>query len=87
MMYKRYYSYNDMPQPIKPKPNIPNKPKPAPCEKKPVQKPYDEINIPFLGNLEIDDVVLMAVILLLLIDGCDDWILLFALAFIFLSKD
>lgn len=79
-MYRRYYSYNDMPVPIKTKP--PEKKQTAVQKKEPKPVPTD-----FLGKLEADDLVLLAVIFLLLIDDCNDILLLLALGFIFISKE
>ena len=39
----------------------------------------------FLGNIAVDDLILIAVILALLIDDCDDKLLIGAIIFIFLN--
>ena len=42
-------------------------------------------NNSFLSNLQIDDIILIAIVLLLLVDGCDDNLLILAIAFVFIS--
>ena len=39
----------------------------------------------FLSNLQLDDIILIAIVLLLLADGCDDNLLILARAFVFIS--
>ena len=83
-MYRRYYSYSDMPQMVvhngeKPKNNERKKE-----ECKPECKPTCNNN-KILGRYEVDDVILGIVILSLLLDDGDDSILLLALAVIFLT--
>ena len=89
-MYRRYYSYNDMPVPV----NSVNRQQPIKHDerkedKKEEIKKYNtkaqvkKNHLSFLENL--NDLVLLAVIFLLLIDDCDDIFLLIALAFIFIS--
>ena len=39
----------------------------------------------FLSNLQLDDIILIAIVLLLLADGCDDNLLILAIAFVFIS--
>ncbi len=83
-MYRRYYSYSDMPQMVvhngeKPKKQEIKKedckpPCPPPCN-----------NNKILGRFETDDVILGIVILSLLLDDGDDSVLLLALAVIFLT--
>ncbi len=82
-MYRRYYSYNDMPQVLRHSGEMPKAPpqKKEPCEK-PCPPPCDNN---FLGKLEMDDIILGIVILALLLDGSDDGMLLLALAVIFLT--
>ncbi len=83
-MYRRYYSYNDMPVVQKPK---------KPEEKKEVIKPVCEVQKKqglfdggkLFGRFELDDLILIAIVLALLLDECDDLLLLAALAFIFLN--
>ena len=82
-MYRNYYSMNVMPQmPPKDKPDNNNKPqKPDKCKKpESISKPTG-----ILGKLETDDIILIAIILILLYDECDDKLLLAAIAFVFIS--
>lgn len=83
-MYRRYYSYNDMPQIITHNEEERKKP-----EKKQVQKKEEVCkpaqNNKIFGNFELDDIILGIVILALLIDDGDDSVLLLALAVIFLT--
>ena len=74
-MYRKYYSYNDMPQPI------------SPVHKKDevsVTKPTSDTN-KILGKFETDDIVLAIVIIMLLANDCNDKLLLLALAFVFIG--
>lgn len=82
-MYKNY-SYSNMPvkrQNTEPKksdakvPEVIKNEETKPCEK----------DNGLLGNLEADDLVLLIVAFVLLSDGCDDKLLLAAIAFIFMS--
>ena len=82
-MYRKYYSYSDMPQLIKhedEKPEVHN-------TKNEEKKLLTEQNQPgkFLGRFETDDIILAVIILALLLDDGDDSVLLLALAFIFLT--
>lgn len=77
-MYRKYYSYNDMPQPVYPvnnnsKQEIINKDKSDKKEKK------------FLANFENDDIILVAVLIMLFANDCDDKLLLLTIAFVFIS--
>ena len=79
-MYRKYYSYNDMPKPIKPPP-------PTPAPKIVPQKTEHGKDIAvqhkgksFLRGIENDDLILAAVLLVLLMDECDDWLLLAVIA-------
>lgn len=85
-MYRKYYSYSDMPQitraeqrpeVIKPEPPVHNKP----AEEKMGIVQDGKI----LGKFEIDDVILVVVAIILLADDCDDKLLLLALGFIFIT--
>lgn len=96
-MYRRYYSYNNMPvrrECAKPQSEC--------CEEKSIDTVHngecedgkarshnalDGIfqNGKILGKFEIDDVLLFVVILVLLMDECDDSLLLLALGFVFIS--
>ena len=83
-MYRRYYSINDMPQMLT-REDREKRPQKS-CEeihieKKP--KPKEEKGI--LSKLETDDIILIAIALLLLADDCDDKMLLIAIAFVFIS--
>ena len=83
-MYRKYYSYNDMPVVSKPKVQENNEEKQLvtkPCDSK-ISKPVSGI----FGNLEKDDLILLIVIFVLLADNCDDSLLLIALAFIFFNS-
>ena len=69
-MYRRYYSYNDMP-------TLPQKqhpPKPPEKKEECVPPKSDGLQIPFFengklfGRLETDDIILLVVIFLLLAD-------------------
>lgn len=89
-MYKSY-SYSNMPMPV-------NKKKETPLSRAD-QKDGDtkseevqerdanpcEKNSGLLDNLESDDIILLVVAFVLLMDDCDDKLLLGILAFIFLS--
>ena len=68
----RTYSYNDMPIPVQRRNEDMRKPMPD--------------NGGILSGLGTDDLILIVVALVLLIDDCDDKLLLIALAFIFLSE-
>ncbi len=81
----RSYSYNDMPKPIMH--TYEKKPTKSECKEdsqKPIKK--KEKNDGLLANLETDDLILLIVILALIIDDCDDKILLIALGFIFICQ-
>lgn len=86
-MYRKYYSYNDMPQ-IAKKESVPVVIEPSP----PVhtaEKPQKQSGLiqdgKLFGRLANDDIILIIVIFILLADDCDDKLLLLALGFIFLS--
>ena len=87
-MYRRYYSYNDMPVPVTAK-----KPETAAvCHEKtkslPIKK-NDNVkenkSLFDFSKLKSDDLILIAVVFLLIMDDCDDVFLFIALAFIFVS--
>lgn len=82
-MYRKYYSYNDMPKPIVDKKSgelsLRHEDKPCPAPK-PEQKKEG-----FLSGIPNDDLILAAVLLILLIDGCEDKLLLAAIGFILLG--
>lgn len=82
----RSYSYNDMPKPIMH--TYEKKPIKNECKEdnqKPIKK-KEEKNDSFLANLETDDIILLIVILALILDDCDDKILLIALGFVFICQ-
>ena len=82
-MYRRYYSYNDMPQILK---HDEEKPAVLPQKKEACEKPCpSKCDNKLLGKFETDDLILGIVILALLLDDSDDGILLLALAVIFLT--
>lgn len=80
-MYRKYYSYNDMPRPVynQTKQSAPEKP----CNNEPKLIPTE--NEKRFGNFESDDIILAVVIFMLLANDCDDKLLLLAIAFIFIS--
>lgn len=69
-MYRKYYSCNDMPKPVLP---------PSP-PKLPAKKPPPGGGL--LSGVEKDDLILGAILLVLLLDGCNDKLLLAALGFL-----
>ena len=73
----RSYSMNDMPQPVSRTSQVP--------EAIPVPKPVQEKKEPIRPSLKTDDIILIMVIAVLLLNGCDDKLLLMALAYIFLA--
>ncbi len=82
-MYRRYYSYNDMPQVAVPKENKAELPAKCTSDKKPIcEKPHDKRTF---SGLETDDIILAVIILVLLMDDGYDTILLLALAAVFLT--
>ena len=81
-MYRNFYSINDMPKPIRCDENIPEKPKK--CEPTSPDTTHKKSG-GLLSNLQIDDIILIAIILILLADGCDDNLLILAIAFVFIS--
>ena len=84
-MYRKYYSYNDMPQVMNAKPQHEIvKPEP-PVHKKKEELPAILENGKLLGKFELDDIILLAVVVILLADDCDDKLLLLALGFIFIT--
>ena len=85
-MYRKYYSYNDMPRPVKPMP-VPVQNTPCTADKK-------DDNIccgeqpkkgGILGSLSNDDIILAVVLLIMFMDGCEDKLLLAAIGFLLLS--
>lgn len=83
-MYRRYYSVNDMPQ-MQTKSKCEQK-KDVCLDKVHIEKKNQAGSIgSIFKNLETDDIILIAIALLLLADDCDDKMLLIAIAFIFIS--
>ena len=88
----RTYSYNDMPIPVQRRNEDMRKPMPPPkkeleCTAENIAKKFDNPDHGgILSGLGTDDLILIVVALVLLIDDCDDKLLLIALAFIFLSE-
>lgn len=80
----RSYSVSNMPTPIpyreKPKEEV--KRECNPPSPKPPEKPSKG---GLLENIKTDDIILIIVVLALILDDCDDKLLLAALGFIFLS--
>ncbi|MDO4618197.1 MAG: hypothetical protein Q4B31_01575 [Clostridia bacterium] len=75
-MYRKYYSQSDMPIPLTPK-NTEIIPKNKPL---PPQKPEGK------NAIENDDLILIAVFLLLIMNDCEDKLLLLAIAYLFFMK-
>jgi len=89
-MYRRYYSYNDMPVPVvgnkqAASPVRQEKTKSTPIPVKQSCTVKENKNLFDFTKLKADDWILIAVVFLLLIDDCDDVFLFIALAFIFVS--
>ena len=93
----RTYSYNDMPVPAKKKSeSVKSEIKADTANKEtrqdsltqqlPETKHKEAENKGLLANLKTDDIILIAIALVLLTDGCDDKILLAAIAYIFISE-
>lgn len=87
-MYRRYYSYSDMPQLIRkdlPEEKPCEKPKAecVPCAAPPPAQTQNGGKL--FGKFETDDIILGIIILALLMDDGDDSVLLIALAIIFLT--
>ena len=91
-MYKSYH-YDNMPQPVVPKPEN-SAPRARPEQEKKMNKTAiscDERSVTeskrntFIGNLKNDDIILLVVVFILLMDECDDKLLLIMLGFIFFS--
>ena len=87
-MYRKYYSYNDMPRLVqKPQPCEHKKEeKQAGCSDEPVKEcTQGEEKWKLFGKFELDDIILGIVILAILLDDSDDSPLILALAFVFLT--
>lgn len=91
-MYRNFYSYNDMPRPIREETREITS-SPSACDVKHCEDNRENTKLPFnimengkiLGRFELDDVILIVIILLLLADDCDDTLLLLAIGFVFIS--
>lgn len=86
----RSYSYNDMPQPVIHKQaeeecRHEGKKEIKKAEERTVCKNSQNSSEGLFDLIKSDDVILLVVIFILLMDNCDDKLLLAALAFIFLS--
>ena len=75
-MYRKFYSYNDMPIVKKPAP---------PQEQKNETTLTRNQDKGILQNLKNDDLILLAVFFILIMNNCEDRLLLLAIAFIFFS--
>lgn len=85
-MYRRYYSYNDMPKLVakceKDEKIHKNEEKKKECEKTEIKKCE---NNKIFGKFEIDDIILGVIIVAILLDDGDDSLLILALVLVFLS--
>lgn len=81
-MYKSY-SYHDMPEPVPAKPQHPQKP--MHDQKISSGASQDNALKKIFGGMELDDIILLAVIFMLISNDCDDKLLLIALAYVFIS--
>lgn len=84
----RSYSMNDMPQMIKrEKPDNKEQERPVSnLHNKPIEEAAGIIKDgKFLGKFELDDIILIAIIVMLLTNDCDDKLLLLAIGFVFVS--
>ena len=81
-MYKSY-SYHDMPEPVPVKPKPPQKP--AQDQKISSGASQDNALKKIFGGMELDDIILLAVIFMLISNDCDDKLLLIALAYVFIA--
>ncbi len=79
-MYRKYYSYNDMPV-IKEH----QKSEPSDNDVKSVIAPKQNLQNKLFSGLDNDDIILLVVFFILIMDNCEDRLLLLALAFIFFS--
>lgn len=73
-MYRKYYSYNDMPR-LSPKSSAASS---APCEAPQLPQKTEK-------GIQTDDIILGIIILAILLDDSNDNLLLLALAVIFLA--
>lgn len=78
-MYRKYYSYSDMPQ------MVPKKETVITQQNKEVPKVIKKESGRIFGNLESDDLLLLVILIALIFDeGADDSLIL-ALCFVFLT--
>lgn len=96
-MYRRYYSYNDMPQIARPPTPRREENHERPQKAADEQKPQEHVSKnaapsgglfeggKLFGKFETDDVILLIIVAALILDDCDDKLLLAALGFIFLT--
>ncbi len=70
-MYRKKYSYNDMPKPL---------PVQTAAEAKEITPIKNEVKNKLIPSIEKDDVILIAVLLTLILNGCDDKLLIIAVA-------
>lgn len=75
-MYRKFYSYNDMP--------VIKKPNPPPSRQEHIQ-PTPVSQKKLLPDMKTDDIILLVVFFILIMDNCEDKLLLLALGFIFFS--
>lgn len=68
-----------MPKPV---PRTPVKPPTEVCEKSSTTKKEEKNRPGVLAGLESDDIILIAVLLILFLDNCDDKLLIAAIAFL-----
>ena len=81
-MYRKVYSYNDMPR----VPEVSREDKKIRTENTVLKR--EEKNFGGLfKNLQKDDIILIAAVFLLLMDDCDDLLLIGALALVFLTRE
>jgi hypothetical protein len=83
-MYRKYYSYSDMPQPVTDRHQSCAEPA-REVHKKENEICEKEQNNKLFGKFDTDDIILAVVAVMLLANDCDDKLLLLALAFVFLS--
>ena len=81
----RSYSYNDMPKPITHK-REDVLPLPVKKEAKECKNEKKKNDNTFLGSLETDDIILLIIIFALILEDCEDKLLLLALGFIFATE-
>ena len=84
-MYRKYYSYNDMPKPVLHEQTRQLTPQPEPRNLS--KPPSNNGTKVFFKNLETDDLLLIAVLLILFLDDCEDKMLIAAVAFLLLSDN